>query len=82
MPKDTVRKFIINLLHRNKDYAPCSDDESLIHSNRIDSLDIAELVIFLQNNYDIYVLTSDPDVFNELDSINLIVQYIQNAKEQ
>ncbi|MFM2481880.1 acyl carrier protein [Celerinatantimonas sp. YJH-8] len=73
-----ISTFIHELLQRSRDTAPCSDNDSLISSNRLDSINIAELIIFLQDQYDIYVSTSDPDIFKQLDSINLIAQYIQD----
>ncbi|SJN58089.1 acyl carrier protein [Vibrio ruber DSM 16370] len=82
MEKEKIRNFVISLLKKNgeKNDVNISDDDSLIESNRFDSLDIAELTLFLEDEYNIYISSSDADSFKQIDTINLINKYITMNK--
>ena len=76
--KSEIRQLISKILEKNNDLKPISDDEELITSNRLDSLDVAELMIYLQDEYDINTANSDPDFYEKLNTINAITAYINN----
>ncbi|SHF92017.1 acyl carrier protein [Vibrio gazogenes] len=80
--KEKIREFVQYLLKKNGQETDVniSDDDSLIESNLFDSLDIAELTLFLEDEYDIYTSSSDNEVFKQIDTINLIEQYIISQK--
>ncbi|WP_100637669.1 acyl carrier protein [Marinomonas polaris] len=71
-----IRALIREILEKNNDTNHIGDDDALISSGRLDSLDIAELMIYLQDEYGINTANSDPDFYNKLDSIESITQYI------
>ncbi|QUX90626.1 hypothetical protein CYL31_04065 [Marinomonas sp. A3A] len=71
-----IRQLIAEILEKNNDSKNFTDDEALISSNRLDSLDIAELMIYLQDEHEIYISNSDPYFYKKLDSINAITEYI------
>ncbi len=77
MIKNKIRKFVNYLLLQHNYSEVSSDDDSLIESNLFDSLDIAELMLFLEDEYNIYTSSSEPNVLNKLDTINLICLYIK-----
>ncbi|ASA56528.1 acyl carrier protein [Vibrio gazogenes] len=80
--KEKIREFVQYLLKKNGQEADVNinDDDSLIESNLFDSLDIAELTLFLEDEYNIYTSSSDNEVFKQIDTINLIEQYIISQK--
>lgn len=82
MNSEKTRAFILNLLNSNGDTDPCSNDDLLISNNRLSSLGIAELMLHLEDEYDIYISTSDSNIFAKLDSINLINAYISMSKKE
>ncbi|MDW6003271.1 acyl carrier protein [Vibrio mangrovi] len=81
MEKEKIRDFVLYLLHRNGDKSDIGDDESLIESKRFDSLDIAELTLFIQDEYNIYISSSDSEVFRKIDTVNLIEKYINEERK-
>jgi acyl carrier protein len=46
-----VREFIGSLLRRKGDTHPFTDTDSLVLSGRLDSLDVLEIVVFLERQY-------------------------------
>ena len=46
-----VREFLESLLRRKGDMNPFADTDSLVLSGRLDSLDVLEIVVFLENRY-------------------------------
>ncbi len=49
--QDTVRQFLESLLRRKGDTNPFADTDSLVLSGRLDSLDVLEIVVFLEKRY-------------------------------
>ena len=49
--QDAVREFIASLLRRKGDTKPFTDTDSLVLSGRLDSLDVLDLVGFLEKKY-------------------------------
>jgi acyl carrier protein len=48
---DAVREFLGSLLRRKGDTNPFTDTDSLVLSGRLDSLDVLEIVVFLEKQY-------------------------------
>lgn len=49
----TIRSFVAALLARRGDSAVFSDDESLVARGRLDSVDVMEIVMFLEEQFGI-----------------------------
>jgi acyl carrier protein len=49
--QDAVREFIGSLLLKKGDTNPFADTDSLVLSGRLDSLDVLEIVVFLESSY-------------------------------
>lgn len=48
-----LRDFLIKLLATHEDHTPFEDEESLIGAGRLDSVDVMDIVFFLEDNYQI-----------------------------
>lgn len=46
--RDTIRDFVGSLLRRKEDTNPFTDSDSLVLSGRLDSIDILQIVMFLE----------------------------------
>ena len=70
-PLELIREHIKELLEMKGVESDVSDSESLLQSGLIDSLDVVQIVLFLEENFDVdfSVRPFDPDDF---DSIELI----------
>ena len=69
--RETLRKYICTELIRDSDY-PLADDEQIISDGLMDSFSLAELAVFVENEYNIYI--PDPDLTVEkMDTLNQIV---------
>lgn len=68
--RDTLRTFIIRDLIRDPDY-PLSDDEGIITGGMMDSFALAELGVFIEQAFGVYI--PDPELtvqrMNTLDQI-------------
>ena len=69
--KQKLTKFLTALLSNKGDNEPIDDNDSLLLSGRIDSLDVLEIITFLENefNYDVSELMFDQNDFNSISSI-------------
>jgi acyl carrier protein len=69
--KDEIRAFVQDLLNQNDDRRPLSDEDSLLISGRLQSIDAVEIVVFLEQRFgvDFASLGFDRD---RIDSINKI----------
>jgi len=69
--KIEIRLLVERLLAANGDNAPVGDDESLLVSGRLQSIDAVEIVVFLEESFDIDFteIAFDRD---RIDSINAI----------
>jgi len=70
--KQVIRDFLVNLAQKN---TPIGDDDSLLATKLLDSLSIAELVVFLEDRFQIS-LDNDDLTPENLDSINAIVSLL------
>lgn len=66
-----IRTFILKELMREPDY-PLRDDEGIISSGLMDSFALAELGVFVEDAFDVYIPDADLTVA-EMDSLNQMV---------
>lgn len=71
--KQTIQDFLTTLSNQN---IPVNDDDSLLTSKMLDSLKIAELIVFLEDTFNVAFENDDltPD---NLDSINAIMRLLE-----
>lgn len=76
--KSEIQKFVRDLLARNDDNEPLTDDDSLLLSGRLQSIDAIEIVLFLEENsgIDFAELGFDRE---QIDSVDAIYALAQNA---
>ncbi len=66
-----MRAFILTELIREPDY-PLRDDEGIISSGLMDSFALAELGVFVEDAFDVYIPDADLTVA-KMDSLNQMV---------
>ena len=69
-----IRKFVRKLLVTNGDTAPLTDQDSLLLSGRLQSIDVVEIVMFLDQNYGIDITQADfeREQIDSVDAIHLL----------
>ena len=73
--KSELKKFICTELLRDPDYN-LADDEALITSGLIDSFSIAQIGVFVETSYGVYLPDNELTV-EKVDNLNLIADCIQ-----
>lgn len=72
--KDRLRTYILEELIRDPEY-PLGDDEGMITEGLMDSFALADLAVFIEREFDVYI--PDPDLTVEkMDSLDQIVSRI------
>ena len=76
--REQVREFLAGLLRQNQDDTPLSDDDSLVLSGRLTSLDVVDTLTFLEERFSFEM---DPINFDQkkFDSVNSIVAMLHEA---
>ena len=76
--KPEIRSFVQQLLDAKDDHRPLADDESLLLSGRLQSVDAVEIVVFLEEKFglDFSDIGFDRE---QLDSINAIDSLTRSA---
>jgi acyl carrier protein len=74
--KEIIRNFLMTLAKKENNIG---DDDSLLVTKILDSLAIAELVVFLEARFKV-TLESDDLIPENLDSINAIVRFLERKK--
>jgi acyl carrier protein len=74
--KDSIREFLRESLAAHRDDEPFDDAESLFLSGRLDSLAVTQLVVFLEENFQVDFGRDQFDV-GLLDSVDLITQFVR-----
>ncbi len=77
--REEVRQFIRKILRENKDdTAPLTDDQSLVLSGRLSSLDVVDVLTFLEGHFG---FAMDPNQFDQglFDSVDRIVALLQES---
>ena len=75
--RETVREYVQKVLRENKDdTAAISDSESLVLSGRLSSLDIVDVLTFLEEQFGFEI---DPNDFDQakFDTIDSIVEMVE-----
>ena len=69
--KSNVRNFIRGLLTANGDAGNLADDDSILLSGRLQSIDAVEIVVFLEENFgvDFAALGFDREQIDSVDAI-------------
>jgi len=73
--KDKLRVFLKSCLEENGNHEPLNDDDSLFMSARLDSLDLTNLVIFLEQTFGVNFAKVMFEV-EMIDSINEIESFL------
>ena len=76
--KPEIREFVLGLLVRSGDDEPLADDDSLLLSGRLQSIDAVEIVVYLEENFGIDFAQIGFDR-EQIDSIDLIYALTQTA---
>lgn len=75
--RDEVRSYVTRILSANKDdRAPFSDSDSLVVSGRLTSLDVVDLVVFLEGKFNFAMEPSEFDL-SKFDSVDSIVALVE-----
>jgi acyl carrier protein len=76
--KQAIRDFLTTLVGKDVRFG---DDDSLVGSQLIDSLRVAELIVFLESTFQV---TFSPDELNpeNLDTVNSIVRFLESRGNQ
>ncbi|MGB8683674.1 MAG: hypothetical protein WCD12_12390 [Candidatus Binatus sp.] len=69
--KAEIREFVLGLLTGSGDDGPLADDDSLLNSGRLQSIDAVEIVVFLEENFgiDFTQIGFDRDQIDSIDAI-------------
>lgn len=69
--RDEIRRFVSGLLDNKGANGELADDAPLLSSGRLDSIDVLEIVAFLETRYgiDFAERAFDPGDFDTIDSI-------------
>ena len=69
--REKIRTFIVTDLVRDPDY-DLQDDEGIITGNLMDSFSLAELGVYVEDEFDVYIPDSDLTV-DKMDTLDLMV---------
>jgi acyl carrier protein len=74
--KADIREFVRNLLITNGDTEPLADQDSLLLSGRLQSIDAVEIVVFLEQNFgiDFAEIGFDQELVDSVDAICALSQ--------
>ena len=68
--RDAVREFVGSLLRRKDDTSSFTDSDSLVLSGRLDSIEILQIVVFLEDHgIDFNDQEFDQEAFDSIDRI-------------
>jgi len=76
--KVRVRAFVRDLLDSKGDLQPMTDNDSLLLSGRLQSIDAVEIVVFLEDNFGIDFAEIGFDQ-EQIDNVEAICSLIQGA---
>ena len=76
MDKSKIREFIRGLLSANGDSGALADQDSLLLSGRLQSIDAVEIVVFLEENFgvDFAGIGFDRDQIDSVDAICALIE--------
>jgi acyl carrier protein len=78
--KHEIHEFVRGLLAGNGDDRSLADDESLLLSGRLQSVDAVEIIVFLEENFgiDFAQIGFDRDQIDSIDAIHALAQAATN----
>lgn len=77
--KEKIRTYILRELVRDEDY-PLEDDEGIITGGLMDSFSLADLGVYVEDEFDVYI--PDPDLTVEkMDTLNQMVARVMRDME-
>lgn len=76
--REKLRKFIIRELIRDEAYN-LTDDEGIITSGLMDSFALAELGVFVEDEFDVYIADADLTV-DKMDTLSLMVARVMAGR--
>ncbi len=75
--REKLRKYITSVLIRDASY-PLKDDEPIITQGLMDSFALAELGVYVENEFDVYI--PDPDLTVEaMNTLNQMVSRVMRG---
>jgi acyl carrier protein len=75
--RDKLRAFIVTELIRDPGY-PLADDEGIISGGLMDSFSLAELGVYVEQEFDVYI--PDPELtVDRMDTLNQIIARVMAA---
>ena len=74
--REAIRQFITGLLELKGESREVSDTESLLTAGILDSMDVLQTVLFLEENFalDFSVHPFNPDDFDSIENIHQMVE--------
>lgn len=77
--REEIRKYLKELLLQKGDKQPFSDDASLLLSGRLASVDAVEIVVFLEEKFDVNFseVGFDQSLIDSVDAIDSLVQTVK-----
>jgi len=72
--KDALRHYVLRELVRNMDY-PLQDDEAMISGGLMDSFSLAQIGVYIEEAFDIYLPDSDLTVA-QMDTLDMMVDQV------
>jgi acyl carrier protein len=80
--RERVREYLIEVLHQKEDDdEPLADGDSLVLSGRLSSLDVVNLLTFLEDELDFAMNPRQFDLAN-FDSVDTIVALLERTSAQ
>lgn len=82
--EEMIRKYIADNILFSKDGYPYADDASFLENGIIDSMNVLELVVFVEDHFGITVNDEDvvPENFDSLKSMSTYVRQKQAEKTE
>jgi acyl carrier protein len=77
---EEIREFVHGLLAGNGDTGPLADNDSILLSGRLQSIDAVEIVVFLEENFgvDFAEIGFDQEQVDTIDAIRALIQTATN----
>lgn len=78
--REKLRRFIGDILIRKGDNKPFADDDSLLLTGRIDSLNVLEIVTFMEKElqFNLSEQAFDPGYYDSIDSMVKLIEGSNN----
>lgn len=74
--KAEIREFVLSLLTRIGDDGPLADNDSLLLSGRLQSVDAVEIILFLEEHFgmDFAQIGFDREEIDSIEAIHTLIQ--------